>query len=153
MDPVLGHHRVPPVVVRWLLLIAATFVAGCLTVAILPSHQMSIIDIGVDSNVGMAIGIGVVLAWRGITQRLFCAAGLGAVVTVLGWDVLTCTQAVIQGQGGVGVIPFDVIALPIAALGMAILLGVGAAVGGIGRVLSRRCPCGRWLPRLGALIP
>jgi hypothetical protein len=101
----------------------------------------------------MAIGIGVVLAWRGIPQRLICAAGLGAVATVVGWDFLSFTQTEIQGQGGLGAIPFDVFALPIAACGMAILLGVGAALGGIGRLFATRCPCVRWLPRLGSPHP
>src|ERR1700680_674574 len=118
MDPGFDHRRVPPPVVQWLLLIASTFVAGCVMIALLPSHQASVVDIGVYVNVAMAVGIGVVLAWRGSAQRLFCAAGLGAVVTVLGWDVLTFTQAEIQGIGGFGVIPFDVVALPIAAVAM-----------------------------------
>lgn len=141
--------RDPYAVLQWLMLIAATFVAGCLRIGLLPSHQKTVINIGVCINVAMAIGIGVVLTWKGTPQRLFCAAGLGAVVTVVGCDVLSFTLGVIHGQYGLGFIPFDVIALPIADLGMLILLGVGAALGGIGRVLSTRCPCQRWFPRMG----
>jgi hypothetical protein len=155
MDSDLHDHRVPPAVVRWLLLVASTFVAGCLTIALLPSHQASVVDVGVCINVAMAIGIGVVLAWRGSPQRLFCAAGAGAVVTVLGWDLLTFTQAQIRGLGGLVFIPLDAIALPVAGLGMVLLVGVGAALGGIGRVclLSTRWPCRRWRPRLSPPTP
>jgi hypothetical protein len=155
MDSGIPHPRVPPAVVRWLLLVAATFVAGCLMIALLPSHQASVVGIGVCINVAMAIGIGVVLAWRGSPQRLFCAAGVGAVVTVVGWDFLSFTQSEIQGQGGLGAIPLDVIALPVAGLGMVLLVGVGTALGGIGRscVLSTRWPCRRWRPRLSPPTP
>jgi hypothetical protein len=139
------RRRVPAVVAQWLLLIAASFVAGCLTIALVPSHQSTVVNIGVCTNVAMALGIGFVLAWRGIPQRLFCAAGLGAVATVVGLDVLSLTQTEVQGQGwGLGAILLDIFAFPIAVLGMLILLGVGAAVGGIGRVLATRCPCRRW---------
>ena len=153
MDTPVDQRRVPPTVVQWLLLITATFVAGCLTVSLLPSHQATVVNVGVLVNVAMAIGIGAVLVWRGRPDRLFCAAGLGAVVTVLCWDLLTFTLAEIQGGGGLGVVPVDVIALPVAALGMVLLLGAGAAVGGIGRLLTTRCPCKRWQPRLGSPIP
>lgn len=153
IEPFLDRRRVSLLVVRWLLLIAATFAAGCLTMALLPNRQATVFNIGVYINVAMALGIGVVLAWRGIPQRLICAAGLGAVVTVVGWDFLSFTESEIQGQGGLGVIPSDIFALPIAACGMAILLGVGAALGGIGRLLSGRCPCRRWLQWLGPPIP
>jgi hypothetical protein len=91
--PPFDHRRVPPSVAQWLLLIVATFVAGCEMIAIVPRRQVLIVDIGVDVNVAMAIGIGVLLAWRGSPQRLFCASALGAVVTVLGWDALTFAQA------------------------------------------------------------
>jgi ABC-type sugar transport system permease subunit len=94
-----------------------------------------------------------VLTWRGIPQRLICAACLGAVVTVIGYDFHSVTQTEIHGEGGFGVILFDAFFLPLALSGMAFLLGVGAALGGIGRLLSSRCPCGRWLPRLGSPIP
>ena len=52
-----------------------------------------------------------------------CAAGLGTVVTVLGWDLLTFTQAESRGVGGFGVILLDVFALPIAAVGMTVPCG------------------------------
>jgi hypothetical protein len=147
------HGRVPPSVGQWLLLIAGTFVAGCMTIAAFPGNQAGVVDIGVYANITMAVGIGVLLAWTGNAHRLFCAAGLGAVVTVLGWDVQTFTQAEIQGQGGFGVVPLDAIALPVDALGMVVLVSGGAAIGGIGRLLSLRCPCGRWQPRLGSSTP
>ena len=137
-------RRFPPVVRTWLLLIASSFVTGCLAIVLLPSHQARIVNIGVSINVAMALGIGAVLAWNGIPQRLFCAAGLGTLATVAGWDVLSFTQAQVQSQGsGLGAIPLDIFALPIATLGMTILLGAGAAIGGIGRVVASRCPCGR----------
>lgn len=139
MDPSPEYRRVPPTVVRWLLLVTATFVAGCLTISLLPSDQVTVVNMGVLVNVVMAIGVGAVLVWSGRPDRLFCAAGLGAVVTVFGWDLLTFTQAEIQGVDGLGVVPLDVIALPVAALGMMLLLGAGAALGGAGRVLTTRC--------------
>jgi hypothetical protein len=148
-----GFHGVPHAVVQWLLLIAATFVAGCIAIALLPSHQATVVNIGVWGNVAMAIGMGLVLAWKVLPQRLCCAAWLGAVVTVIGWDFLSFTVEEIHGQGGLGAIPFDVVALPVAGLGMLILLGAGAALGGIGRLLGSRCPCGRRLPRLGPFFP
>jgi hypothetical protein len=149
----LDHRRVPAVVRTWLLLIAASFVAGCLTIVLVPSHQSRVVNIGVGVNVAMAFGIGAVLAWNGMHRRLFCAAGLGAIVTVVGWDLLSSVQAKVQGQGwGLGAIPFDVFALPVAAIGMLILLGVGAAIGGIGRLLFSRCPCRIWPRRLRASI-
>ncbi len=149
VDPRFDRRRVPLVVVQWLLLIAATFVAGSLTMVLLPSHRAKVFNYGVFINVAMAIGIGVVLTWRGNPRRLICAAGLGAVVTVVGWDFLSITQTEIQDQGGLGVILLDVFFLPIALCGMAILLGLGAALGGIGRLISSRSPCGKWLPWLG----
>jgi hypothetical protein len=146
--------RVPFVVVQWLLLVAATFAAGCLTIALLPSDQAAVCWMGVYINVAMAIGIGAVLTWRGIPQRLICGAMLGAVVTVVGWNCLVFTLTEIQvGHPGFGVVVFDIFALPVAACGMAILLSVGGALGGIGRMLSSRCRCGRSLPWLGSPIP
>ncbi len=143
IDPHFDRRRVPLVVVQWLLLIAATFVAGCLAFTLQPRDQATVFVIGVFINVAMAIGVGVVLAWRGIPKRLICAACLGAVVTVIGYDFLSVTQTEIHGEGGFGVILFDAFFLPLALSGMAFLLGVGAALGGIGRLLSSRCPCGR----------
>jgi hypothetical protein len=143
------YRRVPAVVRTWLLLIAASFVAGCLTIVLIPSHQSRVVNIGVGINVAEALGIGAVLAWNGIPRRLVCAAGLGAMVTVAGWDLLSLIQAEVQGQGwGLGAIPLDVFALPIAAIGMMLLLGVGAAVGEIGRLAISRCPCGRLAGKL-----
>lgn len=147
------RRRVPAVVRTWLLLIAASFVAGCLTIVLMPSHQSRVVNIGVCINVAMAIGIGAVLAWNEIHRRLFCAAGLGAVATVVGWDLLSYTQVGVQGQGwGLGAIPLDVFALPIAIIGMTILLGAGAAIGRTGRLLVSRCPCRIWSRRLRASI-
>jgi hypothetical protein len=144
-----GNRRVPLVVIQWLLLIASTFMAGCLFIVLLPHYQPTVVTIGVYGNVAMALGISVVLTWKGLPQRLFCATGLGAVVTVIGWDFLEFTLSETRGLGGFGAIPLDVIALPIAILGMTILLGVGAAIGGVARILAARCPCGNWLPKLG----
>jgi hypothetical protein len=148
------NRRVPVAVRKWLLLIAASFVAGSLTIVLIPGYQAWIVNIGVCVNVAMALGIGALLAWNnGVPQRLFCAAGLGAVVTVAGWDLLSFTQAEVQGQGwGLGAIPLDIFALPIAAVGMTILLGSGAAFGGIGRFVDSRCSCGKWPRRLWASI-
>jgi hypothetical protein len=137
----LRRRRVPLAVVQWLLLIVASFVAGCEAIALLPSHEATIITWGICTNVAMAIGIGVVLTWKGISHRLLRTAWLGAVVTVIGWDLLNFTLGEIQGQEGLGAIPFDVVALPVATLGMLVLLGVGAALGRIGRLISGRCPC------------
>ncbi len=148
-----GLRRLPHAVVQWLLLIAATFVAGCLAIALLPGYQATVVKIGVWGNVAMAIGMGLVLAWKRLPERLCCAAWLGAVVTVIGWDFLSFTVEEVHGEGGLGAIPFDVVALPVAALGMLILVGVGAALGGIGRMLCARCPYGRRLPRLDSFFP
>lgn len=153
MDPVLGHRRVPPAVGQWLLLIVASFVAGCEAIALIPSHQGLVVEAGVCVNVAMAIGIGAVLVWQGGPGRLMCTAGLGAVVTVLGWDLLTFTQAEIRGLEGIGVVLLNVFALPIAAVGMTALVGAGAAIGGIGRVLSSRCPCRFLQTKFGHPIP
>lgn len=76
----------------------------------------------------------------------------GVVVTVVGWNSLSFTLEVIRGQVGLGAVAFDVIAVPVATLGMMILLGSGAAVGGTGRVISARCRYGRRLPRVGSPI-
>lgn len=150
----LGHRRrFPAVVTKWLLLIVASFVVGSLSIALLPSQQSIVVNIGVGINVAMALGIGFVLAWTGAGRWLACAAGLGSVVTVMGWDVLNLTQAEVQGQGwGLGAIPLDVFALPIAALGMTVLLGTGAAAGGIGGLLAARRPCRKWCFRLWTLV-
>jgi hypothetical protein len=146
-------RRVPVAVRTWLLLIASSFVTGCLAIVLIPSHQARVVNIGVCVNVAMAMGIGAVLSWIGAPHRLLCAAGLGTVATVEGWDLLSVTQAEVQGQGwGLGAIPLDIFALPIAALGMTILLGAGAAIGGIGRLIDSRCPCGKWPRRLRASI-
>ena len=144
-----GDRRIPLVVIEWLLLIASTFTAGCLLIALLPHYQSTVVAIGVYGNLGMAVGVGGVLTWKGLPERLCCATGLGAVATVIGWDFLEFTLSETRGVGGFGAIPLDVIALPIAILGMTILLGVGAAIGGIARILAARCPCGNWLTNLG----
>lgn len=153
MDPVFDHRRVPPAVRQWLLLITASFVAGCELVVLIPSHQALVVQLGVGVNVALAVRTGAALVWQGMPGRLMCAAGLGAVVTVLGWDLLTFTQAEIRGLDGIAVLPLDVFALPIAAVGMTALVGVGAAIGGIGRVLSGRCTCRILQPRFGSSIP
>jgi hypothetical protein len=143
------NRHVPAPVRKWLLLIAVSFAAGCLTIALLPSHQARVVNIGVGLNVAMAVGIGAVLARMEIPERMFCAAGLGAVVTVAGWDLLSYTQAEVEGQGwGYEAIPLDVFALPIAAFGMLVLLGAGVAIGGFGRLVVSRCPCDKRSQRL-----
>jgi hypothetical protein len=151
IDHEFDHRRVPPAVVLWLLLIAVTFVVGCGAIALSPSHGTTIVQTGVCINVAMAIGIGMVLTLKGIPHRLCGATWLGAVVTVIGWDLLSFTLGEVQGHADLGAIPFDVVAFPIAALGMTILLGVGAAMGGVGRLVGSRCSCGERLAKIGVL--
>jgi hypothetical protein len=153
IDDGFDHRRVPPAVVRWLLLIAVTFVVGCGAIALFPSHGTTIVQSGVCINVAMAIGIGVVLTLQGIPHRLWGATWSGAAVTVIGWDLLSFTLGEVQGHAALGAMPFDVIAFPIAALGLTILLGVGAAMGGVRRLVGGRCSCGERLARIGLLTP
>jgi hypothetical protein len=126
------------VIVTWLSLIASSFVIGGALIVTVPS--LPTVSIGVWTNVVMAVSVGAVLGWTKRWRQLPTFVLAGAVVTILGVDGLVLTPpggSVFLG----GVIAFDVIAVIMATIGMSLLLGLGAIVGAIGRVLDSRCHC------------
>jgi hypothetical protein len=132
------RRLIPAPVVRWLILIAVTFVIGGLACLLFPSAVQGIVGVGVIANVALAVIMGVVLGWRMTLEHLPAAIGAGAIVTVMGTDCLYP-----------GLLPFDAVALVIAVIGMSVLLGIGAAGGTVARGLRSGCRCLLGPPRHG----
>jgi hypothetical protein len=129
---------VPRLVRRWIAIVVISFVAGGLTLAFFPSESIVTVDVGVCTNVALAIGVGVILGWTRRCHHLALSAILGAITTVLGVDGLILVS---PGStfGWSDLWGFDTIAVVVALLGMAILLGGGAAVATMAHGLAQKC--------------
>jgi hypothetical protein len=87
--------------------------------------------------------MGAILGWKRRCDLVPVSAMLGAVMTVLGVDGLILVSP--GGTRGLGdLFGFDAVALIVAVIGMAILLGVGTAVSATAQGLAPGC---RWLGR------
>jgi hypothetical protein len=137
-DPSKRRTFIPPPVTRWLLLIVLSFAIGGVTIAVFPSVASVVLNIGVVTNVVLAIGMGVLLGWRMTLSDLPIAIFAGALVTVVGTNVLLPLLIV-----------FDAVAIVVAVIGMSILLVVGAIAGTIARGLHSGCRCLRDSPSHG----
>jgi hypothetical protein len=120
----------PVSVVRWLLLIVLSFVIGGVTIALAPSTSSEVLNVGIVTNVALAIGMGTFLGWKMRLSDLPVAIVAGALVTVLGADSLW-----------IGLIIVDAIAIVVAVIGMSVLLIVGATIGTVARGLHSGCRC------------
>jgi hypothetical protein len=132
---------IPAPVIRWLILIALSFVIGGVTIALAPSLSSGVLNVGIVTNVLLAIGMGIFLGWRMALSDLPVAIVAGAVVTVVGVDSLF-----------VGLIILDAIAFVVAVIGMSILLVAGATVGTVARGLHSGCRCLQNRPRHGVRL-
>jgi hypothetical protein len=101
-----------------------------------------VLNIGIVTNVVLAIGMGIFLGWKMTLSDLPVAIVAGALVTVVGADSLF-----------VGLIIVDAIAIVVAVIGMSILLIGGATVGTVARGLHSGCRCLRNPAKHGVLPP
>jgi hypothetical protein len=141
-DPNKRQRLIPAPVIRWLLLIVLSFVIGGVTIALAPSTSSEVLNIGIVTNVALAIGMGIFLGWEMTLSGLPVAIVAGALVTVLGADSLW-----------IGLIVVDAIAIVVAVIGMSVLLIAGATVGTVARGLHSGCRCLRNPPRHGLRPP
>jgi hypothetical protein len=82
--------------------------------------------------------MGAILGWKRRCDLVPVSVMVGAGMTVLGFDGLILVSA--GGRRGLGdLCGFDAVALIVAVIGMAILLGVGAAVSATARNRTPGC--------------
>jgi hypothetical protein len=141
-DPNKRERLIPTPVIGWLMLIVVSFVIGRVTIALAPSASSVVLNIGIVTNVVMAIGMGVLLGWNMTLSDLPVAIFAGALVTVVGADSLY-----------LGLLIVDAIAIVVAVIGMSILLVVGATLGTVARGLHSGCRCLRSPPGHGVRRP
>jgi hypothetical protein len=130
-------------VICWLLLVTLSFILGLFFFNLLPGADATTWNVGILTNLGMAVAVGALLGWRRQWVQVFVAVTFGAIVTILGLDLLLLdpppTKSPQWGFLGVGL--FDSVALLIALIGMAILVGLGAVAGRLSHAAVSRCRC------------
>ena len=137
-----GDDRVSRVL-WWLLAVSASFLIGLLLLALVPTVSGATWGVGIVFNVSMAVGIGIFFGWTGQGIQILIAMVLGAVVTILGLDLLVLVPSPTENAqfGLLAYAAFDTVGILIALLGMAILIGGGALVGTIAHLVPSRSGC------------
>lgn len=110
----------------WLALIALSFGLGGLATLIFPYLSEVIYSVGVDTNVIMALAMGVFLAWNKNWRQLGLAIFSGACLTVVANDLLDLVLPD-ESQNAAWFLLFSAVAICVAVAGMSILIG-GAAL-------------------------
>lgn len=131
-------------VIWWLFAVALSFLLGFAFLELLPGASGAIWSSGTATNVAMAIAVGILLGWTRRWLHVLFAITLGAIVTVLGVDLLVLAPTSTENAhvGVLGLVLFDSVAVLFALIGMAILVGGGAIAGALAHavVSHRRCP-------------
>jgi hypothetical protein len=111
--------------------------------ALVPAVSGATWGVGIVFNVSMAVGIGTFFGWTGRGIQIPIAMVLGAVVTILGLDLLVLVPSPTENAhfGLLAYAAFDTVGILIALLGMAILIGGGALVGTIAHLVLSRSGC------------
>jgi uncharacterized membrane protein YjgN (DUF898 family) len=138
-----GDDRISKVLLWWLLAISASFLVGFLLLALVPAGSGPTWGIGIVFNVSMAVGIGVSFGWTRQGLQILIAMVLGAVVTILGLDLLVLVPSPTENAhfGPLAYAAFDSVGVLIALFGMVILIGGGALAGVIAHLVLSRCGC------------
>jgi hypothetical protein len=133
---------IPRAVSWWLLAATSSFLLGFLVLHFFPSASSPTWGTGIAMNVGMAVAIGTFLGWTRQCTQVLAAASSGAIVIVLGLNLLflapTPTEATHLGL--IGTVLFDSVSLVVALVGMMVLVGLGAVLGAIIQRASK-CRC------------
>lgn len=123
----------------WIASVWLSVAVGIVLIRLFPS--VITVPAGVCLNVGMAVAMGVALGWVRRWCDVLIAVAAGASASVLGIDALIVLGARDEGWTAAVLGAFDAIALPIAAIGLSVLLAVGATIGSTARWSSERCRC------------
>jgi hypothetical protein len=155
-----GSGLISRTVVWWLLATACTFLLGFLILDFFPRASSPTWGGGIGTNVGMAVALGVFLGWTRQWIQVLVASIFGSFVVILGLDLLFLAPTPTENThlGLIGMVLFDSVTVVVALVGMMILVGLGALIGALTRVVSK-CRClakfanqiresgGRWCPR------
>jgi uncharacterized membrane protein YjgN (DUF898 family) len=138
-----GDDRVSRVLLWWLVAVSASFLVGFLLLALVPAGSGPTWGIGIVFNVSMAVGIGVSFGWTRQGLQILLAMVLGAVVTILGLDLLVLVPSPTENAhfGLLAFAVFGSVGVLIALLGMVILIGGGALAGVIAHLVLSRSGC------------
>jgi hypothetical protein len=138
-----GDYRISKVLRCWLLAVSASFLIGFLLLPWVPAMSGPIWGVGIVFNVGAAVGIGVFFGWTRRGIQILIAMALGAVVTILGLDLLVLVPSPTEKShfGLFAYVAFDCVGVVIALVGMSILIGGGALAGVIGHLVLSRSGC------------
>ena len=137
-----GDDRVSRVLC-WLLAVSTSFLIGFLLLVLVPAVSGPTWGVGIVFNVSMAVGIGIFFGWTRQGLQILIAMVLGAVVTILGLDLLVLVPRPTENAhfGLLAYAAFDTVGILIALLGMAVLIGGGALAGAITHLVLSRSGC------------
>lgn len=135
--------RISVAVLGWLLAISASFLIGFLLLTFALAVSGPTWGVGTVVNVSWAVAIGVYCGWTRQGLQALAAAVLGAIVTILGLDLLLLvpTPAESAHFGLLGMTAFDSIAVLVALIGMSVLIGGGALIGVMIHLTLSRTGC------------
>jgi hypothetical protein len=138
-----GDDRISKVLQWWLLAVSASFLIGFLLLALIPAVSGPAWGAGTVFNVTMAVGIGFYFGWTRQGLQIFIAVVFGAVMTILGLDLLVSVPSPTENAhfGLIAYAAFDSVGVLIALVGMAILIGGGALAGVIANQILSRTGC------------
>jgi hypothetical protein len=138
-----GEDLISKVLLWWLLAIGASFVIGFSLLAIVPAVSGVTWGVGIVCNVSMAVGIGVFFGWTRQGLQILIAIVFGAVVTILGLDLLVLVPSPNENAHFwlLSYAAFDSFAVLVALLGMVILIGGGAIAGVVAHLALSRSGC------------
>jgi hypothetical protein len=138
-----GDDRISKVLLWWLLAVSASFLIGFLLLALVPAVSGATWSVGIVFNVSMAVGIGLFFGWTRQGLQVLIAVVLGAVVTILGLDLLVLVPTPTENAhfGLLAYAAFDSVGVLIALFGMVILIGGGALAGAIAHLVLSRSGC------------
>jgi hypothetical protein len=138
-----GDDRISTVLVWWLLAVSGSVLIGFLLLAFAPAVSGATWGVGIVLNVSMPVAVGVFFGWTHQGLQVLIAVVLGAVVTILGLDLLVLTPSPAENShfGLLAYAAFDSVGVLIALFGMAILIGGGALAGAISHLVLSRSGC------------
>jgi hypothetical protein len=121
-------------VLVWCACVAATFALAGILFAAVPGIVTEVWQVGVPTNIALALGMGVLIGYSRKWAYLPAIAAIGVLELLAGLDFL----GVITGSDLPGIAYFDVVAFFVALIGMLVLLIVAAPIGAWFRWCGRR---------------
>jgi hypothetical protein len=146
-----GDDRISTVLLWWLLAVTGSVLIGFLLLAFVPGVSGATWGVGIVFNVSVAVAIGVFFGWTHQGLQVLIAVVLGAVVTILGLDLLVLRPSLAENAhfGLLAYAAFDSVGILIALFGMVILIGGGALAGAIAHLVLSRSGCIAQMRRKG----